>query len=192
MKVDIQDIQGPLLFRPQLIQDTRGFFYESWNESLFNQLLASNQQPPVTFVQDNHSKSIKGVLRGLHYQLEPNPQGKLIRCIAGEIFDVAVDLRKDSKSFMKWIGVILSSNNHAQLWIPKGFAHGFLTLSQNAEVVYKVTDSWNKEAERAIKWNDENLKIDWPITDTERTQVLISKKDSEAPMINKVSSENLF
>ncbi len=190
MKVDIQDIQGPLLFKPQLIKDPRGFFYESWNDKLFNQILAKNKQPPVTFIQDNHSKSIHGVLRGLHYQLDPNPQGKLVRCIAGQIFDVAVDLRKDSISFMKWIGVFLSSDNHYQLWIPKGFAHGFLTMSKNAEVIYKVTDSWNKEAERSIKWNDDNLKINWPIH--ESTKILISKKDSEAPLINEISSENLF
>jgi len=190
MKVDTQDIQGPLLFKPQLFQDSRGFFYESWNHKLFNQLLETNRQPPVTFIQDNHSKSSKGVLRGLHYQLEPNPQGKLVRCIAGEIFDVAVDIRKDSKSFMKWIGVILSSKNHYQLWIPKGFAHGFLTMSDNAEVIYKVTDSWNKQAERSLKWDDENLKINWPIP--ESTKILISDKDSEAPLISQVSSEDLF
>ncbi|KGG21893.1 dTDP-4-dehydrorhamnose 3,5-epimerase [Prochlorococcus marinus] len=190
MKVDIQAIEGPLLFRPQLIKDSRGFFYESWNQALFNKLLESHKQPPVTFVQDNHSKSNKGVLRGLHYQLEPNPQGKLVRCISGKIFDVAVDLRKDSKNFMRWISVILSSNNNAQLWIPKGFAHGFVAMSENVEVLYKVTHYWNKQAERSINCSDNQLNINWPIL--ENIERSISKKDSEAPMIADLSSKDFF
>ena len=161
MKAESQKIDGPLLLIPNLMSDDRGFFYESWNQKIFNKFLKENNQDPVKFIQDNHSKSIKGVLRGLHYQLEPNPQGKLVRCVSGEIFDVAIDIRQKSNTFKQWIGFTLSSKNHAQLWIPKGFAHGFLTISDSAEVIYKVTDSWNKKAERSIKWNDRDLDIDW-------------------------------
>jgi len=190
MKSECQKIEGPLLLRPNLMSDERGFFYESWNQAIFNEILLENNQSPVQFIQDNHSKSIKGVLRGLHYQLEPNPQGKLVRCISGQIFDVAVDIRQKSKTFKQWIGVKLSSLNHSQLWIPKGFAHGFLTISESAEVVYKVTDSWNKKAERSIKWNDKDLNINWPILT--KVKPLISEKDDQASLISKLSSDDLF
>ncbi len=190
MKIDTHTIEGPLLITPKLMRDNRGFFYESWNDNIFNKLLKDNNQEPVTFIQDNHSQSTQGVLRGLHYQLEPNPQGKLVRCISGKIFDVAVDIRRRSKTFMQSIGIILSSENHCQLWIPKGFAHGFLTLSRNAEVIYKVTDYWNKEAERSIKWNDPNLKIKWPII--ENNSEVVSEKDSNAPLISTLSPKDLF
>ena len=190
MKAELQKIEGPLLLRPNVMTDNRGFFYESWNHKIFNELLLKNNQNPVKFIQDNHSKSIKGVLRGLHYQLDPNPQGKLVRCISGEIFDVAVDIRQQSNTFKKWIGVSLSSENHSQLWIPKGFAHGFLTISENAEVVYKVTDLWNKNAERSIKWNDTDLSIDWPSLTTGKP--LISEKDGQASLISQLSFEDLF
>tara|TARA_B100000945_G_C20280818_1_gene548520 strand:- start:157 stop:729 length:573 start_codon:yes stop_codon:yes gene_type:complete len=190
MKTELQKIEGPLLLRPNLMSDNRGFFYESWNQKIFNELLLKNNQNPVNFIQDNHSKSIKGVLRGLHYQLEPNPQGKLVRCISGQIFDVAVDIRKKSNTFKKWIGVTLSSENHSQLWIPKGFAHGFLTMSESAEVVYKVTNLWNKNAERSIKWNDKDLNIDWPILTT--GQPLVSEKDDQALLISQLPSNDLF
>ncbi len=190
MKVIVQNIDGPLLFLPRVFKDDRGFFYESWNQTEFDKRLIQNKQNPVKFLQDNHSKSNQGVVRGLHYQLEPSPQGKLVRCISGQIFDVAVDIRQESHTFMQWIGVILSSENHKQLWIPKGFAHGFLTMSEQAEVIYKVTDSWNKEAERSIKWNDKNLNIDWPIIDNK--EILISEKDDNAPYINQLSIQDLF
>ena len=190
MKAELLKIEGPLLLRPKLMSDSRGFFYESWNQKIFNELLRKNNQNPVQFVQDNHSKSIQGVLRGLHYQLEPNPQGKLVRCISGTIFDVAVDIRQKSNTFQQWIGVTLSSENHSQLWIPKGFAHGFLTMSDSAEVVYKVTDLWNKKAERSLKWNDKNLNIDWPIL--KKVKPLISAKDQQASLICQLSSDDLF
>ncbi len=190
MKAELQKIEGPLLLRPKLMSDSRGFFYESWNQEIFNELLLKNNQNPVQFVQDNHSKSIQGVLRGLHYQLEPNPQGKLVRCISGAIFDVAVDIRQKSNTFKQWIGVTLSSENHSQLWIPKGFAHGFLTMSESAEVVYKVTDSWDKKAERSIKWNDKDLGIDWPLS--EEIQPIVSDKDSNAHEITQLKSCDLF
>tara|TARA_Y100001968_G_scaffold261630_1_gene249546 strand:- start:734 stop:1306 length:573 start_codon:yes stop_codon:yes gene_type:complete len=190
MKAELQKVDGPLLLRPKLMSDSRGFFYESWNQKIFNELLLKNNQKPVEFIQDNHSKSIRGVLRGLHYQLEPNPQGKLVRCIYGKIFDVAVDIRQKSNTFKQWIGVTLSSENHSQLWIPKGFAHGFLTISETAEVVYKVTDSWNKKAERSLKWNDKDLNIDWPRLTSGKP--LISEKDEQGALISQLSSNDLF
>ena len=122
--------------------------------------LGAGQVP--TFVQDNHSRSAQGVLRGLHYQLPPHPQGKLVRCVVGEIFDVAVDLRRSSASFGHWAGAVLSAQNQQQLWVPPGFAHGFLTLSEQAEVLYKTTDFWSKDCERSLRWDDPDLAIDWP------------------------------
>ena len=138
--------------------DERGFFLESFNLSKFNEALNLD----VHFVQDNHSYSKKGVLRGLHYQLAPKAQGKLVRVIQGEVFDVAVDLRQSSPTFGKWAGEILSADNKKQLWIPEGFAHGFLTLSDTAELLYKTTDFYSKDHEQAIIWNDETIGIDWP------------------------------
>ena len=142
-------LEGPLLLTPRLFGDERGFFFESWNQRTFEALAG-----PVAFVQDNHSRSAQGVLRGLHYQLPPQPQGKLVRCVLGEIFDVAVDLRCSSPTFRHWVGTRLSAATHQQLWVPQGFAHGFLTLSDQAEVLYKTSDYWSKECERAIRWDD--------------------------------------
>ena len=139
--------------------DERGFFFESYNEKVFNEATGISPR----FVQDNHSKSVKGVLRGLHYQLPPRAQGKLVRVVQGEVFDVAVDIRKDSPTFGQWVGEILSADNKKQLWIPPGFAHGFLTLSDTAEFLYKTTDTWSPDNERAIIWNDQSLNIDWPL-----------------------------
>ena len=136
------EIDGPLLISPRIFEDSRGFFYESWNKESFFKLTNKN----LNFVQDNHSKSSIGVLRGLHYQLNPYPQGKLVRCIKGSIFDVIVDLRIESKTFSKWAGVVLSQDNFKELWIPEGFGHGFLTMSDTAEVVYKTTNYWQKAA----------------------------------------------
>ena len=147
------------MISPKYYSDNRGSFFESWNKKKFNQLLNVNHE----FVQDNHSISIEGTLRGLHYQF-PNPQGKLIRVISGEIFDVFVDLRESSSTFGQWRGINLSSDNMKQIWIPPGFAHGFLTLSSKAEVLYKTTDYWYKENEKTIIWNDKNISIDWPLT----------------------------
>ncbi len=168
--------EGLFLIIPNKFKDKRGSFYESWNKKIFDKKINSK----VNFVQDNHSRSIKGVLRGLHYQTNPSPQGKLVRCPYGEIFDVAVDLRINSKTFGLWTGVYLNSENMNQLWIPEGFAHGFLTISDYAEVLYKTTAYWDKECEKSIRWNDEKLSIDWPLEKTKHNLPLLSKKDSES------------
>lgn len=159
MKATRLEIPDVILFEPKVFGDERGFFYESFNQQTFNQLTGLN----VQFVQDNHSKSQKGVLRGLHYQLPPKAQGKLVRVVQGEVFDVAVDIRKDSPTFGQWVSAILSAENKQQLWIPEGFAHGFLTLSETAEFLYKTTDYYAPEMERCIIWNDERIGIDWPL-----------------------------
>ena len=152
------DIPGLLLFEPHLIEDDRGFFLEVWNARTFR----SEVKLDVQFVQDNHSRSTRGVLRGLHYQIK-QPQGKLIRVARGSVFDVAVDLRKSRPTFGRWAGYELSEDNHRQLWIPPGFAHGFLVLSEIADVLYKTTDYYAPEHERCIIWNDPKLAIDWPL-----------------------------
>ena len=159
MKVIETKIPGLLIIEPRVFGDERGFFFESYNEKAFNE--ATGIAP--RFVQDNHSKSVKGVLRGLHYQLPPRAQGKLVRVVQGEVFDVAVDIRQGSPTYGQWVGEVLSAENKKQLWIPPGFAHGFLTLSDTAEFLYKTTDYWSPEHERAIIWNDATLKIDWPL-----------------------------
>ncbi|EKC6981661.1 dTDP-4-dehydrorhamnose 3,5-epimerase, partial [Cronobacter sakazakii] len=151
MKVVKTDISDVLIFEPKVFGDDRGFFFESFNQKTFMEAVGRK----VTFVQDNHSKSACGVLRGLHYQLDPYAQGKLVRCVVGEVFDVAVDIRKNSTTFGKWVGVNLSADNKRQLWIPEGFAHGFLVLSETAEFVYKTTNYYNPESDRGIIWNDE-------------------------------------
>ncbi|MEL8439341.1 dTDP-4-dehydrorhamnose 3,5-epimerase, partial [Escherichia coli] len=150
IKTEIPDV---LIFEPKVFSDERGFFFESFNQKVFEEAVGRK----VKFVQDNHSKSSKGVLRGLHYQLEPYAQAKLVRCMVGEVFDVAVDIRKSSPTFGKWVGVNLSAENKHQLWIPEGFAHGFLVLSNTAEVLYKTNNYYNKENERNIIWNDNKI-----------------------------------
>ncbi|AUT44467.1 MULTISPECIES: dTDP-4-dehydrorhamnose 3,5-epimerase [unclassified Aeromonas] len=159
------------IIEPKVFGDERGFFFESFNQQQFETAIGRM----VNFVQDNHSKSSKGVLRGLHYQLPPNAQGKLVRCVAGEVFDVAVDIRKSSPTFGQWVGVHLSAENKRQFWIPEGFAHGFVTLSETAEFLYKTTDYYNPQCERAILWNDRDLGIDW-LSDN----VFMSDKDKLA------------
>jgi dTDP-4-dehydrorhamnose 3,5-epimerase len=171
-----------LLLKPKVFVDERGFFFESWNASAFAQILESDGQPLPDFVQDNHSRSSRGVLRGLHYQLPPHPQGKLVRCVVGDIFDVAVDLRRSSSTFGQWVGVHLSATNHQQLWVPPGFAHGFLTLSEQAEVLYKATESWSSVSERAIRWDDPDLAVAWPLQDLGGVQLQLSAKDLQAPL----------
>ena len=183
-------LNGPLLIKPNINIDSRGFFQESWNEKDFNNILIKNNQDNQVFKQDNHSKSTKGTLRGLHYQKEPYSQGKLVRCISGEIFDVAVDIRKGSKTFLNYTSVILSSKNFMQFWIPKGFAHGFLTLSDNTEVIYKVTSYWHKESELSINWNDPKINIKWPSEDIKYLN--ISDKDSKAPYMPQIKKEDLL
>ena len=175
-------VAGPLLITPQVFGDERGFFFESWNQQAFAAALEADGQPIQEFVQDNHSRSSQGVLRGLHYQLPPHPQGKLVRCVLGEIFDVAVDLRRGAPTFGHWVGARLSAANHQQLWVPAGFAHGFLTLSEQAEVLYKTTDFWSRDCERAIRWDDPQLAIAWPQLSSLATP-LLSAKDAAAPRL---------
>ena len=149
-------IPDAVLIEPKVFGDARGFFYESFNQRAFNEATGTDYQ----FVQDNHSRSSKGVLRGLHYQIQ-QPQGKLVRVVQGAVFDVAVDIRKSSPTFGQWVGVELSADNHRQLWVPPGFAHGFVVLSETAEFLYKTTDYYAPEHERCIAWNDADLRIDW-------------------------------
>ena len=157
MKVTPLNIPDVLLIEPKVFVDERGFFFESFNQSTFEEVVGRK----IYFVQDNHSKSLKGVLRGLHYQIAPKAQGKLVRVVQGEVLDVVVDLRQSSPTFGKWVSAILSGANKKQLWIPEGFAHGFLTLSDTAEFLYKTTDFYSKEHEKCILWNDTTLDIDW-------------------------------
>ncbi|MFO6492283.1 dTDP-4-dehydrorhamnose 3,5-epimerase [Hafnia alvei] len=182
IKTEIPDV---LIFEPKVFGDERGFFFESFNQKVFEEAVGY----PVHFVQDNHSKSSKGVLRGLHYQLAPFAQGKLVRCVAGEVFDVAVDIRKDSETFGKWVGVNLSAENKRQLWIPEGFAHGFLTLSDSAEFVYKATNYYAKNYEGGVIWNDSTLAIVWPTMDSE---YVLSEKDNQASSLieNNIEKKN--
>ncbi len=170
MKIISTSFPGVLLIEPQVFGDQRGFFLETFNQRSFTQLT----QLTPTFVQDNHSRSQQFVLRGLHYQLQ-HPQGKLLRVVVGEIFDVIVDLRQSSVTFGQWLGVNLSATNFKQLWIPPGFAHGFLVLSEVAEVLYKTTDYHHKEDEYCLIWNDLKVNVAWPILD--ETQLMISPKD---------------
>lgn len=157
MPTSISDVA---IIEPRVFGDERGFFFESFNQKEFNQAVGQN----VNFVQDNHSKSKRGVLRGLHYQLN-QPQGKLVRVICGVVFDVAVDLRESSLTYGQWVGVELSEQNKRQLWIPEGFAHGFLVLSDEAEFLYKTTNYWHPESEQSLLWNDSTLNIQWPNLD---------------------------
>ena len=168
MQVIATEIPDVLIIEPKVFGDERGFFFESFNKQAFQQATGIE----ADFVQDNHSKSSKGVLRGLHYQIQ-NPQGKLVRVCSGEVFDVAVDLRKSSPTFGKWVGVTISAENKRQLWIPQGFAHGFVVLSDTAEFLYKTTDYYAPEHERCIKWDDATLAIDWLYAG----EPLISEKD---------------
>ena len=157
MKVTPLAISDVFLIEPSVFADTRGFFFESFNQAQFEQAIGKT----VHFVQDNHSRSVKNVLRGLHYQIR-QPQGKLVRVVQGEVFDVAVDLRKNSKTFGQWVGEVLSAENKRQLWIPEGFAHGFVVLSETAECLYKTTNYYAPAHERCILWNDATLQIAWP------------------------------
>ncbi len=174
MKATPLEIPEVILIEPKVFGDDRGFFYESFNQQRFDEAVGY----PVTFVQDNHSRSAKGVLRGLHYQLPPHPQGKLVRVVRGTVFDVAVDVRKNSSTFGQWVGAKLSETNHRQLWVPPGFAHGFLVLSESADFLYKTTGYYAPECERSIAWNDPDIGVEWP--DVGQAPAL-SDKDSVAP-----------
>lgn len=169
MKVIDTNIPDVKIIEPDVFGDERGFFMETWQQEKFDKLVAKR-----VFVQDNHSKSKKGILRGLHYQTE-NTQGKLVRVISGEVFDVAVDIRKGSPTFGQWVGEYLSAENKRQLWVPEGFAHGFYVTSESAEFIYKCTDYYNPNAEVSIKWDDPTLNIKWPINEGETP--LLSDKD---------------
>lgn len=173
---DGRTIEGPLLIKPDVFGDERGWFFESWNQQRFDAAVGES----VVFSQDNHSRSMQGVLRGLHYQLPPEPQAKLVRASQGVIFDVAVDIRQQSPTFGLWVGAELSQANAHQLWIPEGFAHGFLTLSPVAEVQYKARGFWNRDCERAIRWDDPTLAISWPLERLQSAEVNLSAKDAEA------------
>ncbi|WP_349918547.1 dTDP-4-dehydrorhamnose 3,5-epimerase [Aeromonas veronii] len=169
IKTAIPDV---LILEPKVFGDERGFFFESFNHKQFEEAVGY----PITFVQDNHSKSSKGVLRGLHYQLPPHAQGKLVRCAVGEVFDVAVDIRHNSPTFGQWVGVNISAENKRQLWIPAGFAHGFLTLSESVDFLYKTTSYYKPNCERTILWCDQELRIDWPFDGAP----ILSEKDTAA------------
>ena len=174
MKVVATALPDVLILEPAVMGDQRGFFFESFNQRKFENAVGRK----VQFVQDNHSRSSKGVLRGLHYQIK-HPQGKLVRAVQGEVFDVAVDLRRASPTFGKWVGVMLSAENKKQVWIPEGFAHGFLVLSETAETLYKVTDYYAPEHERSLLWNDSSVGISWPI---DQPPILSAKDRSGLPL----------
>ena len=175
MRATPLSIPEVFLIEPEVFGDERGFFFESFNQKAFEDAIGR----PVSFVQDNHSRSAKNVLRGLHYQIQ-QPQGKLVRVTAGEIFDVAVDLRKSSPTFGQWAGAILSAENKHQLWVPEGFAHGFVVLSASADFLYKTTDYYAPEHERVVSWNDPQIAIAWP----EGIQPVLSTKDANAPSLD--------
>ena len=169
MVITPTSIPDVMIVEPTVYGDDRGFFFESFNQKLWSEATGSN----ALFVQDNHSRSARNVLRGLHYQIQ-HPQGKLVRTVAGEVFDVAVDIRQKSPTFGHWVGVTLSAENKRQLWVPEGFAHGFVVVSEIAEVLYKTTDYWHPEFERSIIWNDPSLAIEWPLAG----EPVLAKKDA--------------
>lgn len=177
MKITATTLPEVLILEPRVFGDARGFFLESWNEEAFNQAVGYE----VRFVQDNHSRSSKGVLRGLHFQLPPHAQGKLVRVTSGAVFDVAVDMRKSSPNFGRWEGVELSADNHRQLWLPPGFAHGFLVLSESADFLYKTTNYYAPQSEGAVRWDDPAIGIKWP--DLGGIEPLLAEKDQKAPLL---------
>jgi dTDP-4-dehydrorhamnose 3,5-epimerase len=174
MKATPLAISDVVLFEPKVFGDERGFFFESFNQCIFEEAVGR----PVQFVQDNHSRSSKGVLRGLHYQIK-QPQGKLVRVVQGEVFDVAVDIRRSSATFGQWVGAYLSAENKHQLWVPEGFAHGFVVLSDTAEFLYKTTDYYAPAHERCIRWDDPALGIDWPMSEPPA----LSAKDARGALL---------
>lgn len=176
MKVIKSKIEEVLIIEPVKYDDERGFFFESYNKKKFDEILGRE----VVFVQDNCSLSYKGVLRGLHYQLPPYAQAKLVQCIEGEIFDVAVDIRKGSATYGQWVGEIISAENMKQIWIPEGFAHGFFTLSDTAKILYKTTNHYVASHEATICWNDKDINIDWPLA----KKIIMSQKDIHGTALN--------
>jgi dTDP-4-dehydrorhamnose 3,5-epimerase len=176
MKVTTTAIEGVLIIEPKVFGDERGFFLESFNQRAFNEAVGHT----VDFVQDNHSRSAKGVLRGLHFQRPPHAQGKLVRVTQGSVFDVAADTRPDSPTFGRWVGVELSGANHRQMWIPAGLAHGFLVTSDSADFLYKTTDYYRPESEGSVRWDDPDLAIAWPL---DGITLALSAKDAAAPTL---------
>ena len=176
MKVTTTAIEGVLIIEPKVFGDERGFFFESFNQRAFNEAVGHT----VDFVQDNHSRSAKGVLRGLHFQRPPHAQGKLVRVTQGSVFDVAADIRADSPTFGRWVGVELSGANHRQMWIPAGLAHGFLVTSDSADFLYKTTDYYRPESEGSVRWDDPDLAIAWPL---DGITLALSAKDAAAPRL---------
>lgn len=187
MNVIETKIKDLLIFEPRVFGDDRGWFMESFNQQNFEKILAERGLNIPEFVQDNHSFSKKGVLRGLHYQLNPHAQGKLVRVVQGRAWDVAVDIRKDSETFGQWVGVELSGDNHKQFWIPAGFAHGFIALEDNTQFLYKTTDYYSKECERSIVWDDPEIAIEWPVE--EGMKIVLTDKDALA---NQFSTAEYF
>lgn len=179
MKLTRTAIDGVLIFEPKVFGDERGFFMESFNQKVFEDAVGQS----VTFVQDNHSRSARGVLRGLHFQRPPRAQGKLVRVTQGSVFDVAVDIRRDSPSFGQWVGVELSGSNHKQMWIPPGLAHGFMVTSDSADFLYKTTDYYAPELEGAVRWDDPQLAIAWPLDALGGEPPSLSGKDATAPSL---------
>ena len=180
---------GPYIFSPNVHKDPRGYFFESWNRNTFNEIIGEK----IDFVQDNQSMSTLGVLRGLHYQLPPMGQAKLVRVTKGIVYDVIVDLRKESNTFSQWGGVKLSEENNHQLWVPIGFAHGFLTLSNYAIVEYKVTNFWSANEEKSLLWNDKSIAIEWPKIEGENNHYMLSSKDKSSPSLSQLNkSGELF
>ena len=186
MKATRLSIPEVVLIEPKVFGDARGFFFESFNQKAFNEATGINHQ----FVQDNHSRSSRGVLRGLHYQIQ-QPQGKLVRVARGAVFDVAVDIRGSSPTFGQWVGAELTEDNQHQLWVPPGFAHGFVVLSESADFLYKTTDYYAPQHERSIAWNDPSIGISWPAL-AQGQQPLLSAKDSAAPLLASLGADALF
>lgn len=180
-------IADVVIVEPSVFADERGWFMESFNEKRFHSELQNLGLPlPGPFVQDNHSCSKKGVLRGLHYQLPPHAQGKMVRVTQGAAFDIAVDIREGSSTFGQWVGIELSANNQRMLWIPEGFAHGFVALEDNTHFLYKTTDYYAKDCEAALRWNDPDLAIEWPLCD----ELIINQKDREAPFFSSLRGKS--
>ena len=191
MNVIETKIEGLLILEPRVFGDDRGWFMESFNKKAFEQILKERNLPIPQFVQDNHSYSQKNTLRGLHFQKAPYAQGKLVRVVQGKAWDVAVDIRPESKTYGQWVGVELSGENHKQFWIPAGFAHGFIALEDNTQFLYKTTDYYSKECERSIVWNDQSLNIAWPIEDF--AQLKLTDKDRFAPtLLQAIEKNDLF
>ncbi len=186
MKATRLAIPDVVLIEPKVFGDARGFFFESFNQKAFNEATGTNH----AFVQDNHSRSSRGVLRGLHYQIQ-QAQGKLVRVARGAVFDVAVDIRRSSPTFGQWVGAQLSADNQHQLWVPPGFAHGFVVLSESADFLYKTTDYYAPQHERSIAWNDPSIGISWPAL-AQGQQPLLSAKDSAAPLLASLGADALF